>query len=165
MISSPASTEPTWGKAVWTLYHVLSEAIDAQTFEHNHAFRTELFELIWEICHSLPCPDCRAHAEIETKQRIQWQTVRTKNDLQWMFHAFHNRVNERTGKRIYNVNSLSLQYKPLVPQFYSSVLPSFHREFSKPVRDIHYQNDNAKRLQVADRVVDWFQKYKELFSR
>lgn len=155
---------PQWGSATWTLFHVAACAVNAEKFQTDHVFRTEFFEKLRIICETLPCPDCRTHAEQETKWKIQWQAVRSKRDLQWMLHAFHNRVNERTGKAIYNVNSLDLQYSPLVGRFYTSVLPVFHHEFSKPVRDIHFQNDNVRRLHVAEEVVSWFQMNKDLFS-
>ena len=155
---------PKWGEATWNLFHGSAMAVQESVFEENPVFHTELIQVYIDICDHLPCPECRQHAQKEVHEKIQWSSVRRKIDLQSNLHAFHNRVNQRTGKERFNVNYLSACYAPVAERLFTQVIPNFVREFGKPVRDIHYQYDNAMRVQCVERVRQWFEANKKHFQ-
>ena len=61
------------------------------------------------ICNNLPCPDCANHAT-RYLQGINFNTIRTKDDLKAMLHAFHNEVNKKKSYEHFNINKLDETY-------------------------------------------------------
>ena len=97
-----------WGPAVWILFHTLIEKLTDEGF--NKVGLT-LFNYIKRISYNLPCPDCSQHA-IKFLSRLDISKIKTKTDLRDTIYIFHNIVNKRTNKSMYNVNHLE-KYKNL----------------------------------------------------
>lgn len=99
-----------WGPPIWTLFHVLAERIKEDTF--NVAF-PPLIEFIKKICAFLPCPDCAQHASMFLA-KIPPQELSTKEKFKNTFYLFHNVVNVRKKKGLYNyANIIRYKYIPL----------------------------------------------------
>ena len=95
-ISTSMSTEPTvkkmkWGEPTWFLFHTLACKVKEDCFQK---VRGDLLNHIYSICVNLPCPMCANHAK-EYMKNINFNTIRTKQDLIDMLYVFHNAVNKK----------------------------------------------------------------------
>ena len=92
------SPPEVWGPAVWTLFHTLIEKMnpDAYPFVIGSMFR-----IITRICQYLPCPDCSRDAS-NFLAKINLNDYKTKNDFKNMLYLFHNWVNAKKRKPLYN---------------------------------------------------------------
>jgi len=111
-----------WGPAVWTLFHTLAERVSEQAYPiiANH-----LFSQIVKICKVLPCPDCATDAS-NFLAKINISTLKTKTDFKNMIYLFHNYVNVKKRKPLFNYKNMNV-YKnyPLIP-----VLNNFNAKFN-----------------------------------
>ena len=98
------SPPEVWGPPTWRLFHILTETIKDEYYE---TIRDELFNFIKRICSFLPCPDCSMHAS-KFMQSILPQNIATKSDLKNMLYVFHNIVNKRKNKQVYNYEDLAI---------------------------------------------------------
>ena len=92
-----------WGPPTWTLFHTLAEKINPDNF--NQLFPS-LITFIRRICSALPCPDCSEHASRFLAQ-INYSTIKNKDDLKGMLYIFHNSVNKRKNKGLYQFSNLA----------------------------------------------------------
>lgn len=95
-----------WGPPVWTFFHTLAENINEDGFLN---IKISLFSFIKRICTYLPCPDCSQHA-IHFLAKVNINKIITKNDFKSMLYVFHNTVNKRKKKQMFNYNNLE-KYK------------------------------------------------------
>ena len=95
-----------WGPSIWTLFHALAEQIKEDRFQET---RTYLFQFITKICWHLPCPDCTMHAK-QYLDRVNIYNVRTKEQFRHFLWNFHNNVNKRKNKSLYDPSMLSTKY-------------------------------------------------------
>ena len=95
-----------WGPPIWTFFHTLAEKI------HDDAYAElmpQLVAYIKKICVYLPCPDCSQHATAFLS-RINFSNVKTKTDFKNVLYMFHNTVNKRKFKRLFNYDLLADTY-------------------------------------------------------
>lgn len=95
-----------WGPPTWILFHTLIEKLSDEGYSK---IGLALFGYIRRICNNLPCPDCAQHAT-SFLSKVNVSTLKTKTDLKNMMYIFHNVVNKRKNKPMYNVNDVA-QYK------------------------------------------------------
>ena len=95
-----------WGPPTWIFFHTLIEKISEDGY---NKIGLALFGYIRRICNNLPCPDCAQHATAFLS-KVNISTLKTKTDLRNMMYIFHNVVNKRKNKPLYNVNLIE-QYK------------------------------------------------------
>jgi hypothetical protein len=92
-----------WGPAVWTLFHTLAEKVN----EHAYPFiKDQLFGQIRRICGFLPCPECSSDAT-NFLAKINISDLKTKNDFRNTFYLFHNWVNAKKRKPLFNYSKLA----------------------------------------------------------
>jgi len=92
-----------WGPPIWCFFHTLAEQIKEDRF--NEIFM-QLFAYIRRICRVLPCPDCSEHAT-QFLLKVNPAGIRCKQDFKNVMFFFHNSVNKRKGKPIFDINNLS----------------------------------------------------------
>lgn len=95
-----------WGPPTWILFHTLAEKINENIFP---TLMPELVLNIKKICTSLPCPECSQHA-INFWKKINISGIRNKQDLKNMICLFHNIVNKRKNKPLFNNENLAALY-------------------------------------------------------
>lgn len=100
-----------WGPPIWTFFHTLAEKINEEQFP---LVFPALFEFIKRICRILPCPDCSQHATIFLA-KVNPEGVKCKNDFRNIMCIFHNVVNRRKDKPIFNPDALSSLYGNIGP--------------------------------------------------
>jgi hypothetical protein len=81
------------------LFHSLAEKIKEDKFSE---VGPQLFSMIKKVCTSLPCPECSMHATA-FMSRVNFSTVSTKTEFKHMLYIFHNVVNKRKNKPLFNV--------------------------------------------------------------
>ena len=87
-----------WGPPIWMLFHSLAEKIKDEKFSQ---VGPQLFFMIKKICSLLPCPDCSMHATTFLS-RVDFSLIKTKTDLRNLLYIFHNIVNKRKNKPMFN---------------------------------------------------------------
>jgi len=96
------SPPEVWGPAVWSLFHTLAEKINVNAYPYVFP---SLFNMIVKICRYLPCPECSQHAK-HNLAGVNIEKLKTKGDLINVLFIFHNSVNKRKNKLIYNFSEM-----------------------------------------------------------
>ena len=96
------SPPEVWGPAVWTLFHTLIAKIDERIYPQ---IAPQLFYMIVRICRFLPCPECSSDASIFLA-RIKMSDMKTKRQFKDTFYLFHNRVNAKKRKQLFNYGNI-----------------------------------------------------------
>ena len=101
-------TPDVWGPPIWTLFHCLAEKIKEEKFAE---LGPQIYSFIVQICKTLPCPDCSAHAS-QFLSKINPATITSKDILRSILFTFHTNVNTRKKKPKFD-NALLTKYKSL----------------------------------------------------
>jgi len=101
-----SSNTMKWGQPTWFFFHTLAEKVREDKFGE---VRKSLLDLIYSICTNLPCPDCANHAK-NYLDKINFNTIQSKEDLKNMLFIFHNTVNQKKGYPIFTREQLDKQY-------------------------------------------------------
>jgi hypothetical protein len=101
---------------------VLAEKIND---EHFHSIFPSLFGFIRRICSILPCPECSQHAT-SFLSKVNPAGVRNKNDFRNIMCIFHNVVNKRKQKQVFDGTKLTERYGGIGTIFaYNSFVSAF----------------------------------------
>jgi Erv1 / Alr family len=92
------SPPEVWGPPIWTLFHTLAEKINPSSYPY---ISKSLFEMIVRICKYLPCPECSNDAS-NFLAKININNYKTKEQFKNMLYLFHNYVNNKKRKQLYN---------------------------------------------------------------
>jgi len=95
-----------WGPPIWNFFHCLAESIKEEQFQH---IGLSCFNMIKLICKTLPCPECSNHAT-QILSKIKFNHIQNKENFINLIYIFHNMVNKKKQKPLFNVLELS-QYK------------------------------------------------------
>jgi len=91
-----------WGNATWYLFHTLAYKLKP---EYENEVK-ELFKQIVNICHHLPCPECKDHAvQFLNKVNISIVTSSKENLINFLWD-FHNIVNIKTKTSYFNKDEM-----------------------------------------------------------
>ena len=91
-----------WGPAIWHLFHTLSEKVNAHAYPY---IVKQMFNLIVRICRFLPCPECSTDAS-KFLAKIKIENLKSKDDFKQTFYLFHNYVNAKKRKMLFNFSNL-----------------------------------------------------------
>ena len=97
------SPPEVWGPAVWTLFHTLAEKVTDQAYPF---VKVQLFGQIRRICGFLPCPECSADAT-NFLAKVNINDLITKVDFRNTFYLFHNMVNAKKRKPLFNYSYIA----------------------------------------------------------
>jgi hypothetical protein len=112
-----------WGPPIWIFFHVLAEKINEEQF---HSVFPILFGFIRRICRILPCPECSEHATIFLS-KVNPAGVKNKDDFRNIMCIFHNVVNRRKQKTIFDRAKLTERYGGVGPIIaYNGFAGAFH---------------------------------------
>jgi len=110
-----------WGPPTWVLFHTLIEKLSDEGYSK---IGLALFGYIRRICNNLPCPDCAQHATAFLS-KVNISTLKTKTDLRNMMYIFHNVVNKRKNKPMYNVNEVEKYKNNNLVEKYNTFIATF----------------------------------------
>jgi hypothetical protein len=97
------SPPDVWGPAVWSLFHTLAEKLNPNAY--NQVIPS-LFGIIVQICKVLPCPECSRDAS-NFLAKIKLSDYKTKEEFKNMLYLFHNFVNAKKRKPLYNYANMN----------------------------------------------------------
>jgi len=95
-----------WGPPIWTLFHCLAEKMKEESFP---VVIKPLFGHIYKIASFLPCPECSQHAK-SFLAKINPTRIKNKTDFKNILYVFHNAVNKRKNKALFNSEHLERFY-------------------------------------------------------
>jgi hypothetical protein len=153
------SPPEVWGPAIWRLFHTLAENINENVYKHIYP---QLFFQIQRICKFLPCPECAKDASIFLA-KVKLSDLKTKTDFVNIFYLFHNYVNAKKRKPLFNYTNINI-YKNyriinVVNSFISVyntkgnmklIAESFQRQFI--IKDFKFWIMNNIKFFIPDRV-------------
>jgi hypothetical protein len=138
-----------WGPTTWKLFHCLAEKIKIQ-HESNQSICIQLFQVIKQICGALPCPDCSMHATHSLKN-ISNGEINTRQKLVNILYLFHNSVNRRKKKHLYNYSNINIYRTYNLLQVFRQFLSVFHTQ-----GNMQQLTESFRRQMVIKNVKGWF---------
>ena len=143
------SPPEVWGPPIWTLFHVLAEKINERAYPF---YAGQLFSVIKNICSALPCPECTSDASIFLG-KIKIQDLKTKNDFKNMVYLFHNYVNAKKRKRLYNYSGLEVYKKYNIVSVFNRFISVYHTRGNMKLLAESFQRQN-----IIKSIRAWFSK-------
>ena len=116
----------SWANPTWFFFHTLIEKMHPN---HYLVVKEEVMYHIKKICSMLPCPECAAHA---TSYMNNIRTPNTKEECKQMLYIFHNSVNVRTHKPVYDYVALNLYERVNLPVCYQLFRQQFVKKTNNP---------------------------------
>lgn len=91
-----------WGPPIWMFFHTITtkikDGLDVSVYKG-------LFRIIKTICKNLPCPTCSTDAT-QFLSQINEDIITSKQKLINHIYIFHNYVNKKTKKNLFNYNKM-----------------------------------------------------------
>jgi len=146
----------SWGPPTWCFLHTLVEKIKE---EHLKKTRLGILKVIYDICINLPCPECSQHAK-NYLNNVNFNSIIKKDDFKNMIYEFHNSVNNRTGKPLFNRNDLDVEYKNnvLTTTFYNFLI-----KFKDKRPNNRFIHEDLYRSALSKIIVKWFKENENYF--
>jgi len=145
-----------WGPIVWIFLHTITTKIKDGKF---HLVKKNVFEIISQTCYNLPCPRCRQHATNFLSQN-KISRCNTKESLISYIFNFHNIVNKRLGKKMYEFKDLEkykrCRFNELIKRFESVLKKQYY--FTKSM-------DGWKRIKNTDNILKILIKNQNYFNK
>lgn len=142
-----------WGNTVWFLFHGLAHKIKEDEF---NSVKNDFIFIINTICRNLPCPECSNDAST-LLQKINWDTINTKNDIKNLLFNFHNHVNKKLNKPQFNLSDLDEKYDKInVNVLYNNFFIIFNSNSNIPrlmTASFHRQNNIPKIKLSLDNII------------
>jgi hypothetical protein len=143
------SPPEVWGPPIWTLFHVLAEQIN----EHMYpSYAGQLFNVVKHICSALPCPECTTDATIFLN-KIKIHDLKTKEDFKKMIYIFHNYVNAKKRKPLFNYSSLEIYKKYNIITIFNRFISVYHTRGNMKLLAESFQRQN-----IIKHIKEWFSK-------
>lgn len=101
------SPPEVWGPAIWNLFHTLIERVNENAYPK---VSKPLFNIIVRICKFLPCPECSNDASLFLS-KLNIMNIKTKQELKNTFYLFHNYVNAKKRKPLFNYANMNIYKK------------------------------------------------------
>jgi len=116
------SPPEVWGPPIWRFFHTLAEKINEN--EYSVIYK-QLFYFIYQICKNLPCPHCSSDAS-RFLAKIKIQDLKTKTDFKNMLYIFHNYVNTKKRKPLFNYTNINTYKNYKLIQVYNDFILHFN---------------------------------------
>ena len=139
-----------WGEPTWFFFHTIAEKVKEEKFD---SIRKELLNLVYSICANLPCPDCASHAS-EYMRGINFNAIKTKQNLKDLFFNFHNAVNEKKGFEKFPYDKLDEKYSKAI---FVNIVQNFLIHFQNKHSSIHMIANDLHRNRVVEQIKSWLQ--------
>lgn len=147
-----------WGEPIWFLFHTLAQKVKEESFAN---IKNELLTNILSICSNLPCPKCANHA-IEYMKKVNFDTIRTKEDLKKMLFLFHNTVNSEKGFPLFEYDKLDEKYDKANTV---NMIHNFIKNFSINDFNVNMINSNFQRNMLITKLKVWFTQNIQYFNQ
>ena len=138
-----------WGEPTWFLFHTLAEKIKQQHFDHK---KLDLINIITVICNNLPCPNCANHAS-EYMRKLNYNSIKSKQELKNFLFQFHNEVNVRKGFPLFPHEQLDEKYSKALTK---NIIQHFMTFFQDKHKSIHMIANDMHRARISQNLKQWF---------
>jgi hypothetical protein len=101
-----AVSKEIWGNNVWNLFHTIAHKIKEDRFEFH---KNNIIYILENICNTLPCPECSKDAS-DMLKKVNFSQINTKNDFKLLIFNFHNAINTKLNKPLFDFNELDNRY-------------------------------------------------------
>jgi hypothetical protein len=146
-----------WGPVIWYFFHILAEKVNPDDFP---IVRAKLLDTINVICMNLPCPTCSIHASKHIS-KLQFSTIRTKEDLKRMLLNFHNEVNKQTGKPEFSLIELNEKYSK---GNLHNIIPLFFKFFQDKHKTVHMISNDMYIMRISATIRKWLSENLHYFT-
>jgi hypothetical protein len=148
------SPPEVWGPAVWTLFHTFAEKINDEAYPYvSHS----LFKMIVRICKFLPCPECSNDAS-NFLAKIKMSDMKNKTEFRNMFYLFHNYVNAKKRKRLFNSANMHIYGKYRLIDVVNNFISKYHTK-----GNMKLLTESFQRQLVIKEFKGWFTRYIKAF--
>jgi len=116
------SPPQVWGPATWSFFHTLAHKVNDK---QPPIVYQQIFLQIRRICGFLPCPECSRDASIFLG-KINLNEIQTKRSLIDKLYIFHNYVNRKKKKQLFDYGNIN-KYKDVnIIQAYNTFLKNYN---------------------------------------
>jgi hypothetical protein len=144
-----------WGPPVWNFIHTLAEKVNEDSF---NVVKTTLFLIIKRICIYLPCPECSQHAKFFL-MKVNIAKINSKSEFKHMLFVFHNVVNNRKRKPLFNYNILNKYKFMTIPETYNKFINVYNTK-----GNLNLIMESFQRSLVIKELQFWLQRNHKYFK-
>lgn len=148
------SPPEVWGPPIWTLFHTLIEKLNPNVYEH---ILPSMFSIIKSICRFLPCPDCSDHAS-KFLARLKLSNYKTKAEFKNMLYLFHNSVNAKKRKQLFNYTNMDKYHKLNI----NIVVQNFLKHYNTR-GNMRLLTETFQRNLIKQQFIKWYYYYAKAF--
>jgi len=145
-----------WGPAVWTLFHALIEHLNEDSYQ---VVAPQLYAQFVRICKFLPCPDCAADAT-NFLAKINFATIKSKVEFRNTFYLFHNWVNAKKRKPLFNYSNITVYGKYNIIVVINRFLSVYHTK-----GNMKMLNESFQRNMVTSNFKQWIMSFMPAFMQ
>ena len=137
-----------WGPAVWNLFHTLIEQLNENAFQ---IIAPQMYEQFVRICKFLPCPDCASDATNFLAKVNFKNNIKSKLEFRNTFYLFHNWVNAKKRKPLFNYGNISIYSKYNIIVVINKFLSVYHTK-----GNMKMLNESFQRSLIVSTFRSWF---------
>lgn len=131
------SPPEVWGPPTWIFFHVLAEKMNEKKF---NVLMPQVFQIIKRLCAFLPCPDCSKHAT-NFLNKIKMKEIDTKEKFVGMLYLFHNSVNFRKKKKMFNFKNMIVYKNINIISAYNNFIRVYNTKGNMSLLTESFQRD------------------------
>jgi hypothetical protein len=136
-----------WGPAVWNLFHTLIEQLNENAFQ---VIAPQMYSQFVKICKFLPCPDCASDAT-NFLAKVNLSHIKSKVEFRNTFYLFHNWVNARKRKQLFNYGNILIYGKYNIIVVINRFLSVYHTK-----GNMKMLNESFQRSLIVSTFKSWF---------
>ena len=136
-----------WGPAVWNLFHTLIEQLNEDAYQ---VIAPQMYAQFVKICKFLPCPDCASDAT-NFLAKVNLTHIKYKVEFRNTFYLFHNWVNARKRKQLFNYGNILIYSKYNVIVVINKFLSVYHTK-----GNMKMLNESFQRSLIVNTFKSWF---------
>ena len=136
-----------WGPAVWNLFHTLIEQLNEDAYQ---VIAPQMYAQFVKICKFLPCPDCASDAT-NFLAKVNLTHIKYKVEFRNTFYLFHNWVNARKRKQLYNYGNILIYSKYNIIVVINKFLSVYHTK-----GNMKMLNESFQRSLIVSTFKGWF---------
>jgi hypothetical protein len=150
------SPPEVWGPAVWRLFHTLIEKMNPNAYPKVIG---PMFSIIIKICKVLPCPECSRDAS-NFLAKIKLSDYKTKDDFKNMLYLFHNWVNAKKRKQLFNYSNINIYANMYLPNIINDFIAKYNTK-----GNMKLLTESFQRGFVIKDLLAWFKAYSPAFVK
>jgi hypothetical protein len=136
-----------WGPAVWNLFHTLIEQLNEDAYQ---VIAPQMYAQFVKICKFLPCPDCASDAT-NFLAKVNSSHIKSKVEFRNTFYLFHNWVNARKRKQLFNYGNILIYSKYNIIVVINKFLSVYHTK-----GNMKMLNESFQRSLIVSTFKSWF---------